>query len=60
MINSFGGISEDKIVNATGSYNATATMTSGGWVMQVATFKAAPYNAKRKCRRHTGMRLVTK
>jgi hypothetical protein len=42
VINSFGGISEDKIVNATGSYNATATMTSGGWVMQVATFKAAP------------------
>ena len=24
MINSFGGIAEDKIVNATGSYNATA------------------------------------
>jgi hypothetical protein len=42
VINSFGGISEDKIVNATGSYNATATMTSGGWIMQVATFKAAP------------------
>ena len=40
VINSFGGISEDKIVNATGSYNATATMTSGGWVMQMATFRA--------------------
>ena len=38
VINSFGGISEDKIVNATGSYNATAPMTSGGWVMQMATF----------------------
>jgi hypothetical protein len=39
VINAFGGISEDKIVSTTGSYNATATLTSGGWVMQMATFK---------------------
>ena len=42
IINSFGGISEDKIVTSTGSYNATATMTSGGWIMQMATFKQRP------------------
>jgi hypothetical protein len=42
IINSFGGISEDKIVSSAGSYNATATMTSGGWVMQMATFKTTP------------------
>jgi hypothetical protein len=41
IINAFGGISEDKIVSSTGSYNATATLTSGTWVMQMATFRAA-------------------
>jgi IPT/TIG domain len=41
IINSFGGISEDRIVTSTGSYNATATMTSGAWVMQMATFRAS-------------------
>ncbi len=41
MINAFGGISEDKIVSSTGSYNATATLTSGSWVMQMATFRAS-------------------
>jgi hypothetical protein len=41
VINAFGGISEDKIVSATGSYNATATLTSGIWVMQMATFRAS-------------------
>ena len=35
------GISEDKIVSSTGSYNATATLTSGSWVMQMATFRAS-------------------
>jgi hypothetical protein len=39
IINSFGGISEDEIVTSTGSYRATATMTSGAWVMQMATFR---------------------
>ena len=42
MINLYGNIAEDKTVNATGSYNATATDSSGVWVMQVAAFKAAP------------------
>jgi hypothetical protein len=42
MINLYGNIAEDKTVNATGSYNATAPDSSGVWVMQVATFKAAP------------------
>ena len=32
---------EDKIVSATGSYSATASLSSGSWVMQMATFKAA-------------------
>jgi hypothetical protein len=41
IINSFGGISEDEIVTSTGTYRATATMTSGGWVMQMAAFRAA-------------------
>jgi hypothetical protein len=41
IINSFGGISEDKIVSSTGSYNATATLTSGGWVMQMAAFRGS-------------------
>jgi IPT/TIG domain len=41
MINAYGGISEDKIVSSTGSYNATATLTSGAWVMQMATFRAS-------------------
>ncbi len=39
MINPFGGISEDRIVSSTGSYNATATMASGNWVMQLAAFR---------------------
>jgi hypothetical protein len=41
VINAYGGISEDKIVSSTGSYNATATLTSGTWVMQMATFRAS-------------------
>jgi hypothetical protein len=37
-----GDIAEDEIVSATGSYGATAPLTSSGpWVMQMATFKAA-------------------
>jgi hypothetical protein len=42
MINLYGNIAEDKAVNVTGSYSATAPDSSGVWVMQVATFKAAP------------------
>jgi hypothetical protein len=41
FINSFGGISEDAIVTNAGNYNATAVMTSGAWVMQMAAFRAA-------------------
>jgi hypothetical protein len=42
MINIYGNIAEDKTVSATGSYNATAADSSGVWVMQVVTLKAAP------------------
>jgi hypothetical protein len=41
MINAYGGISEDRIVSSTGSYDATATLTNGRWVMQMATFRAS-------------------
>jgi hypothetical protein len=41
IINAYGGISEDRIVSSTGSYNATATLTSGTWVMQMAAFRAS-------------------
>jgi hypothetical protein len=40
-INNFGGISEDKIVSSTGNYNATAILTSGTWVMQMAAFRTS-------------------
>jgi RHS repeat-associated protein len=37
-----GDIAEDKNVSSTGSYSASATLSSAGnWVMQMATFKAA-------------------
>src|ERR1039457_613540 len=32
---------EDKVVSTTGSYSAAANLSSGSWVMQMATFKAA-------------------
>jgi hypothetical protein len=35
-----GDLAEDKTVTATGSYNTTATLGSGAWVMQMATFAA--------------------
>ena len=41
LINLYGGISEDEIVSSAGSYNATATMGSGTWVMQMATFRGS-------------------
>ncbi|HXM28117.1 MAG TPA: hypothetical protein VN957_18985, partial [Chthoniobacterales bacterium] len=34
-----GDLVEDKIVTAIGSYSATAPLNSGGWVMQIATFR---------------------
>jgi hypothetical protein len=39
LINGFGGISEDRVVSSPGSYNATAPLTSGSWVMQMAAFR---------------------
>jgi hypothetical protein len=35
-------IAEDSVVSVTGSYSATAKVTSSNWVMQMATFKAKP------------------
>ena len=40
LLNGFGDIAEDQVVSATGSYNATAALTTGAWVMQVAAFRA--------------------
>ena len=38
-----GDIAVDRIVSAAGSNSATATLSySGGWIMQMATFKAKP------------------
>jgi hypothetical protein len=36
-----GDIAEDRIVTAAGTYNATASMLSGSWVMQLVALKAA-------------------
>jgi fibronectin type 3 domain-containing protein len=36
-----GDILEDRVVTSTGSYTATATLTSGGWIMQMVAFRAA-------------------
>jgi chitodextrinase len=36
-----GDILEDRTVTATGSYNASATMTSGWWIMQMVAFRGA-------------------
>ena len=35
-------ILEDRIVTATGSYSATASVSSGQWIMQLVAFKAHP------------------
>ena len=34
-------IAEDRVVTSTGSYSATAPVTSGAWVMQMVAFRAA-------------------
>jgi chitodextrinase len=39
-----GNITEDSTVSATGSYNATATNSSGGWAMQMVAFRGASTN----------------
>jgi len=41
-----GDIAEDKTTTSTGSYGATATGSSGAWVMQMAAFKAAPVDTQ--------------
>jgi len=42
IVTSDGNLAEDEIVSVTGSYAATAPLTtSGPWVMQMVTFKAA-------------------
>ncbi|MFA6105309.1 MAG: hypothetical protein WC725_01770 [Patescibacteria group bacterium] len=38
----YGNLTEDRFVTTTGSYAATATQNSNGWVLQMAAFKAAP------------------
>ena len=35
-----GSILEDRVVTATGSYSATAPLTSGSWIMQMVAFRA--------------------
>ena len=37
-----GDIVEDQIVTATGSYQATASVSAGPWIMQMVGFRAAP------------------
>ncbi len=41
VINAFGGISEDQIVNGTAAYAATATDSGGDWVMQMVAFRGS-------------------
>src|SRR6185503_9224522 len=36
-----GSILEDRIVTASGSYSATATLASGSWIMQLVAFRGA-------------------
>jgi hypothetical protein len=36
-----GDIVEDQIANSTNSFNGTASLSSGAWLMQIAAFKAA-------------------
>ena len=36
-----GDILEDRVVTTTGSYNATASLSSGAWIMQMVAFNAA-------------------
>jgi len=37
-----GDILEDEVVTSVGSYNATALLTGGAWIMQMVAFRAAP------------------
>jgi hypothetical protein len=41
LTNPDGDIAEDRAVTATGSYSATAPLSSGQWIMQMVAFRAA-------------------
>ena len=41
LVNGFGDIVEDEVVTTAGSMDATATLTSGSWVMQMVAFRVA-------------------
>jgi len=44
IITAHDDIAEDQLASSIGSYSATASLTlSGNWVMQMATFKAGPF-----------------
>ena len=44
LLNGLGDIVEDEAVTVVGSYNATATLGLGGWVMQLVAFRAPGQN----------------
>jgi hypothetical protein len=41
VTNPYGNILEDRVVLSTGSYSATATLSSGNWIMQMLALRAA-------------------
>ncbi len=41
ITNPDGDILEDRVVSAAGSYNATASISAGLWIMQIVAFRAA-------------------
>ena len=41
LTNPDGDIAEDRVVTTTGSYSATAPVSGGGWVMQLAAFRSS-------------------
>lgn len=41
LLNGLGDIVEDQVVTTAASHNATATLTTGVWVMQMVAFRAA-------------------
>jgi hypothetical protein len=45
ITNPDGDIAEDRVVTAVGSYSASATLASGGWVMQMVAFRASGASA---------------
>jgi hypothetical protein len=45
LLNGLGDIVEDQVVTTAASYNATATLAAGGWVMQLVAFREAGQTA---------------